>query len=40
MVDGRIDAFDTPANLKKKFSVDSMNKVFYELARGAKRKAD
>jgi ABC-2 type transport system ATP-binding protein len=40
MVDGRIDAFDTPANLKKQFSVDSMNKVFYELARGAKRKAD
>jgi len=40
MVDGRIDAFDTPANLKKKFGVDSMNKVFYELARGAKRKAD
>jgi len=40
MVDGRIDAFDTPANLKKRFSVDSMNKVFYELARGAKRKAD
>ena len=40
MVDGRIDAFDTPENLKKRFSVDSMNKVFYELARGAKRKAD
>ncbi len=40
MVDGRIDAFDTPANLKKKFSVESMNEVFYQLARGAKRKAD
>lgn len=40
MVDGRIDAFDTPANLKKRFSVDSMNEVFYQLARGAKRKAD
>jgi len=40
MVDGRMDAFDTPANLKKRFGVDSMNKVFYELARGAKRKAD
>ena len=40
MVDGRIDAFDTPANLKKQFSVNSMNEVFYQLARGAKRKAD
>jgi len=40
MVDGHIDAFDTPANLKKRFSVDSMNEVFYQLARGAKRKAD
>jgi len=40
MVDGRIDAFDTPANLKKRFEVDSMNEVFYQLARGAKRKAD
>ncbi len=40
MVDGRIDAFDTPSNLKKRFSVNSMNEVFYQLARGAKRKAD
>ena len=40
MVDGRMDAFDTPANLKKRFSVNSMNEVFYQLARGAKRKAD
>ena len=40
MVDGGIKAMDTPANLKKQFSVDSMDKVFYELARGAKRKAD
>ena len=40
MVDGRIDAFDTPTNLKKRFSVDSMNEVFYQLARGAKRSAD
>ena len=37
MVDGRIDAFDTPENLKKRFSVNSMNEVFYQLARGAKR---
>jgi ABC-2 type transport system ATP-binding protein len=40
MVDGAIKALDTPANLKKQFSADSMDTVFYELARGAKRKAD
>jgi ABC-2 type transport system ATP-binding protein len=40
MVDGRIDALDTPANLKKQFNVDSMNKVFYQLAREAKRSGD
>lgn len=40
MVDGNIEALDTPLNLKKKFSADSMDDVFYELARGAKRKAD
>lgn len=40
MVDGRIDALDTPTNLKKHFNVDSMNKVFYQLAREAKRSAD
>jgi ABC-2 type transport system ATP-binding protein len=37
MVDGRIKALDTPGNLKKQFSVNSMDEVFYELARGAKR---
>jgi len=37
MVDGRIDALDSPANLKKQFSAETMNEVFYELARGAKR---
>ncbi len=37
MVDGRIDALDTPGNLKKTFSAQTMNDVFYELARGAKR---
>lgn len=40
MVDGRIDALDTPANLKQKFSVKTMDEVFYQLARGATRKAD
>ncbi|GAC1456358.1 MAG: hypothetical protein NVSMB7_17670 [Chitinophagaceae bacterium] len=37
MVDGCIEALDTPANLKKHFSADTMNEVFYQLARGAKR---
>jgi ABC-2 type transport system ATP-binding protein len=40
MVDGRIDALDTPANLKAKFNTDSMDKVFYLLAREAKRSGD
>ncbi|SHN45321.1 ABC transporter ATP-binding protein [Chitinophaga sp. CF418] len=40
MVDGRIDALDTPANLKKQFDATSMNEVFYALARTAKRSAD
>jgi ABC-2 type transport system ATP-binding protein len=40
MVDGRIDALDTPANLKQRFSAKSMDEVFYALARGAKRTAD
>jgi ABC-2 type transport system ATP-binding protein len=37
MVDGRIKALDSPTNLKKQFSVSSMDEVFFELARGAKR---
>ncbi len=37
MVDGRIKALDTPSNLKKDFKAASMDEVFYELARGAKR---
>jgi ABC-2 type transport system ATP-binding protein len=40
MVDGRVEAMDSPANLKKQFNADNMDKVFYQLARGAKRKAD
>ncbi len=35
MVDGRIDALDTPANLKKQFNADNMNEVFIKLARPA-----
>lgn len=37
MVDGRIEALDSPINLKKQFNADTMDEVFYELARGAKR---
>ena len=37
MVDGSIKALDSPSNLKKQFSVDSMNEVFFEIARGAQR---
>lgn len=40
MVDGVIKALDTPDNLKKIYSAKSMDDVFFELARGAKRKAD
>jgi len=40
MVDGVIKALDTPARLKEQFSAASMDEVFFELARGAKRKAD
>jgi ABC-2 type transport system ATP-binding protein len=37
MVDGRVEALDSPANLKTKFDASSMDEVFYQLARGAKR---
>ena len=33
MVDGRIDALDTPSNLKKQFNANSMDEVFVMLAR-------
>jgi len=39
MVDGRIEALDTPANLKKKFNVSSMDEVFVILARNGKTVA-
>ncbi len=38
MVDGKIDAMGTPAELKKQFNAENMDEVFYQLARGAKRK--
>ena len=34
MVDGKIEALDTPKKLKEQFGVDSMNDVFLKLARG------
>ena len=37
MVDGKIEALDTPANLKRRFGGESMYDVFYSLARGAAR---
>lgn len=40
MVDGRIDALDSPRNLKKQFEARNMDQVFLHLARGANRKAD
>lgn len=37
MVDGRIEALDSPAVLKRKFGVETMYDVFLQLARKAKR---
>jgi ABC-2 type transport system ATP-binding protein len=34
MVDGRIEALDTPENLKKEYQASSMEDVFIKLARG------
>jgi len=40
MVDGRIDALDTPKALKQKFNTQSMDEVFLKLARKAVRGED
>jgi ABC-2 type transport system ATP-binding protein len=40
MVDGKIEAIGSPSELKREFASASMDDVFYQLARGAKRKAD
>ena len=37
MVDGRIEALGSPETLKQRFKADSIDEVFYQLARGAKR---
>jgi ABC-2 type transport system ATP-binding protein len=38
MVDGRIDALDSPAELKRRYEASSMDEVFLHLARKAKRE--
>ncbi len=38
MVDGRIEALDTPSALKQRYEVPGMQEVFYLLARKAQRK--
>lgn len=40
MVDGKIEALDSPKNLKNQFKVPSMDDVFQQLARKATRKSD
>ena len=40
MVDGKIEALDTPEQLRNQFSVKTIDEVFHKLARTAKRKAD
>jgi len=40
MVDGRIEALDSPAGLKQTYNQKTMDEVFYVLARKAKRKSD
>lgn len=37
MVDGRIEALDTPAALRKQYDAENMNQVFLQLARKAQR---
>jgi ABC-2 type transport system ATP-binding protein len=38
MVDGRIEALDSPSNLKKEFRADNIDQIFHQLARQAKRE--
>lgn len=40
MVDGRIEALDSPAALRKTYKAYSMDEVFLQLARKAKRSGD
>jgi len=38
MVDGRIEALDTPERLKQQFGATEMDEVFQQLARKAQRQ--
>lgn len=40
MVDGKVKALDSPATLKADLSAETMEEVFYKLARGAQRSGD
>ncbi len=40
MVDGKIEALDTPSNLKKTYSATTMDEVFLQLARKATRSGE
>ena len=40
MVDGRIEALDSPARLRERFHAATMDEVFLQLARRAVRKSD
>lgn len=40
MVDGRIDALDSPASLKQRYAAGSMDEVFQKLARNTTRTGD
>lgn len=40
MVDGRIEALDSPEALKQRYAADTMDDVFLRLARKAKRSGD
>ena len=40
MVDGRIDALDTPKALKQEHESESMDEVFLKLARKAQRSGE
>jgi len=37
MVDGKIEALDSPKNLKNQYHAENMYEVFYQIARKAKR---
>lgn len=37
MVDGRIEALDSPKNLRREFNAPNMDQIFHQLARKAKR---